>query len=120
MVNVVLSVLLSVPWIDVVEAEVKTGKFCRKLPLGSLISHGLLGVTPSSWKSIPNPLLEKMELDKMGLEVFGLPATPANPLNAIALLAPVVVPPIILLPPRTNTPTDDFPRAAVPVTSVPI
>lgn len=57
MVNVVPAVLFSVPWTDVVEAEVKTGKFCRLFAPVSA-SHASLAVTPLSPRSIPNPVFE--------------------------------------------------------------
>src|SRR5437764_8674176 len=54
-VNIVLAVLLSVPWTDVVEAEVNTGKFCRLFTLGPSGSHESFAVTPLLSRSIPSP-----------------------------------------------------------------
>ena len=65
-------------------AEVSVGKFCRLL--GPLLEPQklLLRVTPFSSRSIPSPMLEKMELERIELLTEQLTPhltdTPAKPL----------------------------------------
>jgi hypothetical protein len=117
--------LLSAPLIVVffffagVFAAVSTGKFCRLLPPSSA-SPGSLAVGPSSLRSMPNPPLAKMLLRETWFPVpnenWPPMATPASPLNAIALAR-------IRLSFASETasmPRSPLPSGCVPVRSVPI
>jgi hypothetical protein len=73
--KVLLGVELSTPWmvvapLEVVVAEVRTGKFCRLLaPVSG--SLGSFRVRPSPLRSMPRPSFEKMELERTRLPVVG-------------------------------------------------
>src|SRR4030095_7725164 len=127
MVILVLGVLSTLPVTTVFEplviAELITGKFCRLFGPASA-SLGSFGVTPSSLRSIPRALLEKIELVRIALpalllQAIGLPAlslfvtlTPRWPLKAITLPNPTA-PPIVLFmePALICTPAAALPRA---------
>lgn len=54
--------------------------FCRRLAPVSESGTGSFSVTPSSPRSMPNPLLEKMELVRMRLPMERLPTSTPLPL----------------------------------------
>src|SRR5262245_41374105 len=112
--------LLRVPRIVVapaeVHAEVNTGELWRLCgPMYG--SHGSLVVTPTGSRSIPKPLLEKMELDRMALPFAKFfTFTPAEPLNAMMFPEAAAAPPTELpvgtsriSTPLTLLPTAEFP-----------
>src|SRR5262245_30051814 len=129
MVKVVNGVLLSVALIVVfdggdTEKPVMTGKFCRLFgPVSG--SCASFGVTPLEARSMPRPLLEKIELERMALPVPPTLVTPrplAEVLKAIVLPAPAAAPPIVL--PRTPaaivTPGPALPRPLARAELVPM
>src|SRR5262245_32054926 len=113
--------LLRIPRIVVVPAEitaeVNTGEFWRLLEPVSGSQGESLGVTPTGSRSIPRPLLEKMELDRMALPfAASFTFTPAAPLNAMmfpeAADAPPTELPLALF--RIRTPEATLPSAKLP------
>ena len=128
----VLASLLSLPTIVVLVeeffAEVRTGKFCRRLgPVsrsgpGRCWSSPSLAVGPSAPRSMPESTLEKMELERMRWSVLADPDTdtPLRLLKAM-VLDPAAVP----SPTKVSdelamfTPLPMFPMFPVPLAVVP-
>src|SRR6185295_5439289 len=123
--NVVLAVLLSVPWMFTPPpaaplAEVRTGKFCR---LFAPVSTSLrsFAVTPAGERSIPSPAFEKIEFERIALLVPLSIRTPEPRLPAI-MLASAATPPIRLLLAEliTATPSPPLGTNVTPSARVPI
>src|SRR5262249_55586333 len=102
-VKVVLGMLLSVPAIIVTPAafwaEDRIGKFCKSF--GPMCGPpGVLGLTPSSPRSIPSLPLPNMGLPSMATWVLvtELTVPPLPLLLAIRLPAALAVPPMVLIP----------------------
>ena len=110
---------VKVPWIVVLlaprETVVMTGKFCSWFGPVS-VSVPSLGVIPIVPRSIPRPLLEKMELPRIELLLPNETRTPGPaPLKAILLPAPGCVPPMmLLLASEIRMPCSWFGNGAVP------
>ena len=88
--KVVLAVLLSVPstvMLPLLLLEANTGKFWRLFAPVSP-SPRSLSVTPPSPRSIPSPLFEKIELERMALPVPEATLTADVPLAAMMSRAP--------------------------------
>src|SRR5205823_5589389 len=82
----------------VFRAAERRGEFWRLFgPLSA--SPASFGVTPVEPKSMPNPVLLKIELPSKALLVPAVTEMPAPPLKAMVLAAPGATPPIRLAEP---------------------
>ena len=103
----------------------RRGKFCRWFGPSSR-SPGSLGVTPSLFKSIPSPPLEKMELPRIASPVVltnRTTFTPLPPLPAMILPGapgPGMPPIVLLIESATKIPSSALPNSWLPLISVPM
>ena len=101
-------------------ADVNTGKSISLLGSDAFFVP-LFPVTPSSTRSIPRLVFDRIVLPRMALPRDVLTtATPSVPLLAMTLPDVDVVPPTVVFVASMKTPHAPLPSAALPFTSTPI